>query len=215
MILVYHKNNRISRVISENKAELLFDSKATIAEGLSELALQFPKSKIGWCKEVFQEYLNVKEMDSLFHHYKMMLSYNTTAFNYLGKKIGYIEESPFINVNKKVTYPTWQMSSAVGVVHASLLLEINNKIKKDTDFDYYLNSVAKICMPLGLICYSEPRLLLDFDLRETYKDASIYTFFRFVKQHYKTSWVFLLLFNFGWFFDLNIMKILFFTLKYS
>jgi GT2 family glycosyltransferase len=195
LILVYHKNNRISRVISEDKTELLFDKKATIAEGLSELALQFPKSKIAWCKESFQEILNIKEMESLFHHDKMMLSYNPSAFNYLGKKIGYIEESPFIKVNKKVTFPTWQMSSAVGVVHASLLLIINNKIKKDTDFDYYLNSVAKKCMPLGLMCYSEPRLLLDFDLRETFKEATIYTFFRFVKQHYKTRWVLIMAFN--------------------
>ncbi len=195
MILVYHKNNRISRVISEDKTELLFDSKATIAEGLYKLAVQFPKSKIIWCKEAFQEYLNVKEMESLFHHDKMMLSYSPTAFNYLGKKIGYIEESPFIKVNKKVSYPTWQMSSAVGVVHASLLLIINNKIKKDIDFDYYLNSVAKNCMPLGLICYSEPRLLLDFETSSTAKEASLYTLFRFVKQHYKTRWVFLLVLN--------------------
>jgi len=195
LILVYHKNNRISRVISEDKAELLFDKKATIAEGLSELALQFPKSKIAWCKEVFQENLNIKEMESLFHHDKMMLSYHPWELNFLGRKIGYIEESPFIKVNKKVSYPTWQMSSAVGVVHASLLLEINNKIKKDIDFDYYLNSVAKICMPLGLMCYSEPRLLLDFETKGTYKEASLYILFRFVKQHYKTRWVFLMVFN--------------------
>jgi len=195
LILVYHKNNRISRVISEDKAELLFDKKATIAEGLSELALQFPKSKIAWCKEVFQEYLNVKEIESLFHHDKMMLSYNPFAFNYLGKKIGYIEESPFIKVNKEVSYPTWQMSSALGVVHALLLNEINNKIKKNIDFDYYLNSVAKICLPLGLICYSEPRLLLDFEPKGTAKEATLYTLFRFVKQHYKTRWVFLMFLN--------------------
>lgn len=195
MILVYHKNNRISRVISEDKAELLFDKKATIAEGLSELALQFPKSKIAWCKEVFQEYLNVKEIESLFHHDKMILSYNPFAFNYLGKKIGYIEESPFIKVNKEVSYPTWQMSSALGVVHALLLNEINNKIKKNIDFDYYLNSVAKICLPLGLICYSEPRLLLDFEPKGTAKEATLYTLFRFVKQHYKTRWVFLMFLN--------------------
>jgi GT2 family glycosyltransferase len=182
-------------VISGDKAELLYDKKATIAQGLSKLAVQFPKSKIAWCKESFQEYLNVNEIESLFHHDKMMLSYNPTAFNYLGKKIGYIEDSPFIKINKKVSYPTWQMSSTVGVFHASLLLEIKNKIKMDADFDYYLNSVAKICMPLGLMCYSEPRLLLDFDKRQSCKVASLYTLFRFVKQHYKTRWVFLMFFN--------------------
>ena len=195
MILVYHKNNRISRVISEDKGELRFNKKGTIARGIYQLAIQFPKLKIVWCNEEFQQYLNLKEIESLFHHDKMMLSYNPSDFNYLGKKIGYIEESPFIKVNKNVSYPTWQMSSALGVVHASLLLKINNKIKKDTDFDYYLNSVAKNCMPLGLICYSEPRLLLDFEKSGTAKETSLYTLFRFVKQHYKTRWVFLIALN--------------------
>ena len=50
-------------------------------------------------------------------------------------------------------------------------------------------------MPLGLMCYSEPRLLLDIQTSGIAKEASLYTLFRFVKQHYKTRWVFLLLSN--------------------
>jgi hypothetical protein len=32
----------------------------------------------------------------------------------LSDRIGYVDESLFVNVNKKVSFPTWQMSSAVG-----------------------------------------------------------------------------------------------------
>jgi glycosyltransferase involved in cell wall biosynthesis len=49
-------------------------------------------------------------------------------------------------------------------------------------------------MPLGLLCYSEPRLLKAGEFKNNNK-ASIYILFRFVKQHYKTRWVFLLLLN--------------------
>jgi hypothetical protein len=83
------------------------------------------------------------------------------------------------------------MSSLVGGVHASILIAISDKIKLDSNFDYYLNSVAKVCMPLGLLCYSEPKLLRRFDPVD-YPQASIYSLFKFVKQHYKARWVLLL-----------------------
>ena len=88
-----------------------------------------------------------------------MLSYLPQPNNFFDTKIGYVEESLFINVNKKVAYPTWQMSSVVGIIHASVLNTIHDKIVCDLDFDYYLSSIAKLCMPLGLLCYSEPKLL--------------------------------------------------------
>jgi len=195
VILVYHKNNRISKVVSDGNRLLPFDKNALISNGLYQLAVQFPQSKLVWCNEELQDNLNLKAIGAVFYHNKMILSYRPGEVDFLGRKIGYVEESPFIKINKKVRYPTWQMSSIVGVVHASLLLEIKDKIKWDTDFDYYLNSVAKICMPLGLFCYSEPRLFRGLKIENTSKRASIYTLFRFVKQHYKTRWVFLLLLN--------------------
>jgi GT2 family glycosyltransferase len=196
LIIVYHKNNQISRVISEDKDEFIFDGKATIAGGLYHLAVRFPQSKIVWCDESYQAYLNLKEIETVFHHNKMMLSYRPGEMDFLGRKIGYVEESPFIKINKKVSYPTWQMSSIVGVIYASLLIEIKGKIKMDADFDYYLNSVAKVCMPLGLLCYSEPKLLSDYKDKIIAEQASIYTLFKFVKQHYKLQWMLLLLLNF-------------------
>ena len=194
MIVVYHKDNRISNVVSATNKTLSFNKKWTIAKAMLQLATAFPQSKIVWCNEDCQEYLNLKSIELLFHHTKMMLSYCPVECSYFGGKIGYVEESPFIKVNKKVSYPTWQMSSSAGVIHASVLLEIKDKVKSDCDFDYYLNSVAKIGMPLGLFCYSEPKLLTQTASFKGQK-ASVFMLFRFVKQHYKTRWIFLLLFN--------------------
>ena len=193
MIVVYHSNFKINEVTSDNQT-IEFDYKGTIADGLHVLAQQFPGATIIWCNLVVREYLNLELIPTLLHHNKMMLSYSASSFNFLNDKIGYVDESLFVNINKKVSFPTWQMSSVVGVVHATVLNAIGNKIIKDSDFDYYLNSIGKLGMSLGLLCYSEPELLRK-QLLLTTNQTSFYTLFRFVKQHYKTRWVFLLLFN--------------------
>jgi GT2 family glycosyltransferase len=195
LILVYHKNNRITKVVSQDNINIAFAKNKTITYGLMQLAVQFPNSKLVWCQQDFQEQINIDAVPELMHHQKMMLSYNPNEHNYLGSKIGYVEESPFIKVNKKVTYPTWQMSSIVGVIHASVLLAFKSKIKLDSDFDYYLNSIAKVGMPLGLLCYSEPKLLVKNPVEVKSEATSVFTLFKFVKQHYKTRWIFLLLLN--------------------
>lgn len=193
MIFVYHNNNKIVAVESETGA-LDFDFKKSVAEGLSHIARAHPNSKIVWCHRDYKDVLNIKVLSTVFHHHKLLLSFRPSTSNYIGDAIGYVDESLFVNVNKKVSYPSWQMSSVVGMVHASVLIELKNKIPYDSEFDYYLHSVAKLAMPLGLLCYSEPQLLKDSNKKETTK-ASNYSLFRFVKQHYKTKWVFLLFFN--------------------
>ncbi len=97
-------------------------------------------------------------------------------------------------MNRGVTYPSWQMSSEVGGIHAGLILAFNNKIPFDKDFDYFLCSLAKLGMQKGLLCYSEPQLLKQKKDSAPTKPSS-YTLFCFVKQHYRTRWIFLLLFN--------------------
>jgi glycosyltransferase involved in cell wall biosynthesis len=194
LITVYHKESKITKVISVDKSEISFAKNKSIAFGLLQLAEQFPESKLVWCHEEYQEVLNLEEIDEIMHHNRMMLSYNPSSSNYIGSKIGYGEESLFIKINKKVTYPTWQMSSLVGVIHASILLATKETIKRDSSFDYYLNSVAKVCKPQGLLCYSEPRLLKKHFLI-SYPKASIFTLFKFIKQHYKKRWIVMLFLN--------------------
>lgn len=196
MIIVCHINTKITAVTTLDNQKIEFDYKGTIASSLQEIAKQFPEEKILWCHSAIKEHLDLEAIKTLFHHDKMMLSFSSHQDTFFDSKIGYVEESLFINVSKKVSYPTWQMSSEVGVIHASVLNLLKNKIACDADFDYYLSSIAKIGMPLGLLCYSEPKLLKSELLKNIPQSkASIYTLFRFVKQHYKIQWVFLLLLN--------------------
>jgi GT2 family glycosyltransferase len=194
LIVVYHKNNRITKVVSEDKSEISFAKNEPIAFGLMQLAERFPESKLVWCHEEYQEVLNLEELNTIMHHDKIMLSYNPSDSNYLGSKIGYVEESLFIRINKSVRYPTWQMSSLVGAIHASILRATKETIQRDSDFDYYLNSIAKVCKPKGLLCYSEPKLLKKHFLVSSPK-ASVFTLFKFIKQHYKKRWVVMLFLN--------------------
>ncbi|WP_426092191.1 glycosyltransferase family 2 protein [Flavobacterium sp. DSR3-2] len=195
MIVVYHLENKITEVISPENQKIKFDYTGTIAAGLIKLAVAFPDEKIVWCHSTYKEHLAVEMINTLLHHNKMMLSFRPKSGNFFDNSIGYVEESLFINVNKEVSYPTWQMSSYVGVIHASVLNLIGDKIVCDPDFDYYLSSMAKLCMPLGLLCYSEPQLLKSVQISDSPTTASSLTLFRFVKQHYKTRWVFLLALN--------------------
>jgi len=195
LIIVYHLENTITDVRTIANQRLRFDSLGTISNTLQKLANQFPDKKIVWCHSDYKELFNIEKINTLFHHNKMMLSYRPGKTNFLGAKIGYVEESPFIKINKKVRYPTWQMSSTVGVVHASVLNAIKDKIHADSNFDYYLCSLAKTAMPAGLLCYSEPQLLKVKHNISSLKQASEATLFRFTKEHYRKRWVFLLLLN--------------------
>jgi hypothetical protein len=194
LVILYHNNNRITKVVSGENQLLAYYKKGTIAESLMQLALQFPESVLVWCHQSLKEQLNVSAMESLFHHKKVMLSYNPSNNSFLDSTIGYIDASLFVEVNKELAFATWQMSGAVGGVSAEVLFALNKSIVLGIDFDYFLCSLAKLAMPKGLLCYSEPKLL-----RQKSKVAptktSYFTLFRFVKQHYKTRWIFLLLLN--------------------
>jgi glycosyltransferase involved in cell wall biosynthesis len=194
LIVLYHNNKKVLEVISAKTEVLPFGKNDTIASVLIDLGIRYPKSKIIWCHEDYRDFLNLEKLNEIFHHDKMMLSFNPCVSGFLGKEIFYIDESPFLNVNKEVAFATWLATGWVGGIHASVLLEIKDKINYDSDFDYYLSSIAKLCMPLGLLCYSESRLLQKNNVVSTVK-PSRFRLFKFVKQHYKTRWIFLLLLN--------------------
>ena len=54
------------------------------------------------------------------------------------------KDSIFIKINKNGTYPTWQMSSYVGGISTAVLAKVDISIWKRDNFDYALNSIAKI-----------------------------------------------------------------------
>ncbi|MEZ7503836.1 glycosyltransferase family 2 protein [Flavobacterium sp. Arc2] len=197
MIFIYHTNNAINRVENELRELMNFDATVSVSCGLQQIATKNPDVVLVWCHVDYAKYLNVEVAKKLFHHNKLMLSFNPNKSSFLSDRIGYVDESLFVNVNKKVSFPTWQMSSAVGMIHASVLIKLDS-IPCQNNLDYYLSSIAKLAMPKGLLCYSEPRLLLHQNESKELK-ASMFTLFRFVKQHYKTRWVFLLFLNLLWY----------------
>lgn len=194
MIVFYHSDNKVLQILLNGNQEIPFNSKRSISSCLHAIAFEFKEELILWCHVLHKENLNLDAIPTVFHHNKMMLSYATQSGSYFGRLIGFVEESIYINVNKSVSFATWQMSSEVGIIHASVLTSLKEGIPNDADFDFYLSSLAKLAMPLGLFCYSEPKLLKVPNKFSTRK-ASIYSLFRFVKQHYKTRWVFLLFLN--------------------
>ena len=195
MIIVYHHNNSVSRVVGAPDCTLNQQVNSSVTATILCLAKQYPLDKIVWCCEKLAPNLNLEKIEALCQHKMMLMSYSINDAIFLQKHIGYIEQSPFIKVNKKVRYPTWLMSAQVGVVDAAILNIFADKIKAGSDFEYFLNSAAKLGMPKGLFCYSEPQLLISPENSVGQQQINVYTLFRFVKQHFKKRWVLLLLFN--------------------
>ncbi|MFV8326008.1 glycosyltransferase family 2 protein [Flavobacterium sp. ZS1P14] len=192
MIIIYHNGSEVVAV--SNSFNLDKANKLSIIGFLLLLAKEYPDGILAWCHISLKEQLNISEIEKLFHHHKLLLSYNPSDTLFLDKSIGYVEESPFIKINKSVTFPTWQMSSMVGGIHSSVLLALKSEVTYDKDFDYFLSSLAKLGMRKGLLCYSEPKLLKQ-NTSGLSTRTNTYILFRFVKQHYKTQWTFLLLLN--------------------
>jgi len=195
MIIFYHNKFKITEIVSTVTTNFSNEINRNIVDALLDFANKFKDEILVWCDENERENLNHTEIEKLFHHKKMLLSYNPTFANYFDRRLGYIEDSLYIKINNDVKYPTWQMSSMVGAVHASVINTCKKDLNAKDNFDYFLNSFAKSAMPHGLFCYSEPRLLMQKKVVESKIKSNTYELFRFTKQHYKTRWVFLLFFN--------------------
>jgi len=193
MIIIYHLKNKVVEVEFEGEA-IPFSEKG-IAFNIFEIATKYPDQLIMWCRFDLKVNLNREKLNGIFHHNKIMATYDLSLNSFLPDAIGYVEESLFLNVKKNVSYPTWMMASDVGGVNSSILKALKDEINVDLDFDYFLHSMAKLTMMNGLFCYSEPLLLQNVSEKSVFNKESNFLLFRFVKQHYKTRWVFLLFLN--------------------
>jgi glycosyltransferase involved in cell wall biosynthesis len=194
MIIICHTNNSVLKVRSTHEKKIDFNKSDAIATVIKKIASTHRNEIVFWYDLSVEACIDFKSMPSLFKHNKVLMSYDPSNNNFSQNKIGYVDLSVFIKVNKSVTYPTWLMSGTVGGVHADVINGISDKIIFDTDFDYFLNSMAKLIMPLGIFCYSEPKLLKSTPELNEIKN-SLFKVFRFTKQHYKIQWVLLLFFN--------------------
>ncbi|AUS04119.1 glycosyltransferase family 2 protein [Pseudotamlana carrageenivorans] len=200
MIVLTHNNHHVLRVedISTN-TDIVFQATDTILNVMYNLAEQFPNHILVWQHASAVSYVDFDYIAKIPALDRKCLSYCSQSF--FPDAIGYVEQSPFLNIKKEVCYPTWQMSGLVGVIKTSNLLQFKNEVNS-TNFSYALNAIAKLGMPQGLWCYSEPSLLKQ-DLPSHEKQASTNLLFKFVKQHYKWVWVWLLFLN-KWIYERTI-----------
>jgi glycosyltransferase involved in cell wall biosynthesis len=195
LFIVFHSNNKVVDVLNWITKEKLSISEKTIASSLYQLSFLHPEAYLVWCDNLVKDNVDFNKISELIKTENSIISYHPKA-NFLSKKIGYIDETLFINCNKEVRFPTWQTASLIGATTSKVLLGISKKLKPDSDFSYFLASFSKLFMTQGLLCYSEPALLKDLKFDENQKNKqSIYILFRFVRQHYKKRWIILLFFN--------------------
>jgi glycosyltransferase involved in cell wall biosynthesis len=195
MIVFYHNKYKITEIVSTETGSFQNVESWNMMEAMLDFAGKFRDEILVWCHQSEKDNLNLAGIPELFHHKKMLLSYNPSDDNYFDRRLGYFEDSPFIKVNKQIKYGTWQMSSNVGAVHAEVIIACRPNLKNEHNFDYFLNSFARRAFVNGLLCYSEPKLLLQKSIQSNMNKSSLSELFKFAKQHYRIRWIFLLFLN--------------------
>ncbi|NQY05908.1 MAG: glycosyltransferase family 2 protein [Flavobacteriaceae bacterium] len=165
-----------------------------LMDGFLKLAQDFPDHTLVWCHESVKEELNQTELNAVFYHDKLLVSYSPNFEYHIKKSIGYVELTPFVKINKEVTFPTWFMSSLVGGVHATVIQYLKKDITKTLGFDYFINSLAYFGMLDGLLCYSNPTLLKNKNITGLFSGSNKATY-QFTKEHLGQKKVFLLFWN--------------------
>ena len=193
MIQVIHTNNTVLEISKDQQALAIFKD-LNIAETIYKLSELYPSELLLWCHKDLTSFINYEQIHSISTSNSEMISFSNSEENYLSKNIGFVEQSIFINFSKKVKRATWQMSSNIGMAHAAMFLVVKTTVNPVKDFDYFLNSVAKIVMPLGVFCYSNPNLLIKSSPEVKLNNKGSFTnLFKFVSQHYKKVWLLVLL----------------------
>jgi GT2 family glycosyltransferase len=162
---------------------------------MQEHAIAHPNAVLIWCHKSLLEHINYNAIQKLsFKH--TLYSYHVSEGTVAGPEIGYIDWSTFVHVCKENIYPTWLMSADIGATSASVINQLFSQFKSSGNFDYDLCSIAKQFMPIGLFCYSEPELLINRqDIKASSRIWKQTLLYRFVGEHYKVIWVWMLLLN--------------------
>lgn len=195
MITVFHEDNKVVSVFDfENDATVHLKNQKPIM-ALFHLAELYPNRLITWCLKDLENHLNLDGFKKVFSHRNIMSSFEINEDFYINKRIGYVDSTPFVNVKKNVRYPTWLMSDCIGGVSAEVLLKFDQETFRKDELAYTLSSIAKTGMLKGLFCYSAPDLLRNQVSNIESRKSSDYTLYKFIKQHYKTRWIFINFFN--------------------
>lgn len=192
MLLIIHQHaQKLVRV--SYKGEILEVKGSDLCGAFWNLAEKYPEELICWCEQSYTEIFNRSLIKEIFINGLIMASY-ALQNSYLPEQIGYIDQHPFINVNPKVRYGTWRMSTDAGGVKGKTLLKFRDSFGQIKDFGLLLNSVAKLGQHNGLLSYSDPHFF-KAALEKNYNSKPVAgnsALFTFVYMHYKTERVWLL-----------------------
>ncbi|MFV8226680.1 glycosyltransferase family 2 protein [Christiangramia aquimixticola] len=139
--------------------------------------------------------INTESIDEVFQHKLIMASYPVDDY-FIPDAIGYVDQLPFSNPNKKVKYPTWKMSTAIGGLYGETALRFKPPMKEISNFGILINSIAKVGQQNSLFCYSHPALLKQINGKLSLVRTETKDLFRFVAQHYKKVRLLILLYCF-------------------
>ncbi|SFN33266.1 glycosyltransferase family 2 protein [Salegentibacter flavus] len=162
LLLIHQHAEKLVRV--RYKGDELEVEETDLCSVFWKLAEEYPEEIITWCEEEFEADLNTDAWSEIFHQDLIMASYGIKT-DLFSEKIGYIDQLPFVNVNRKVHYATWRMSTDVGGINAKVLLQFREMFGQIKDFGFLLNSIAKLGQQNGLFCYSAPGLVKEAGLR--------------------------------------------------
>jgi GT2 family glycosyltransferase len=191
MILLVHNGHTIVEAYSaSDNVTIDFNPKESIISVIKQISKTFPEELLIWVKSDYKSQLNYDDIKSIFHHKCIMASYSVSGNYRISPKIGYVEQTPFTNISKEINFPTWFMSSDVGGIFAETFNRIVDTVSFNKNSDYFLTSLGKHNMPLGLFCYSNPKFLKQIPIEINNQRESNFLLFKFVKQHYKSVWVF-------------------------
>lgn len=189
MIIIVHENAETITLIKRDDQEIPILSYNVVDE-FWKLGEKFPEDLILWVEKRFFNDLNFIELNNIFHHDLILASY-AVENKFLPDSLGYIDQLPFIKVNREQKYPTWQMSSDIGGIKGSVLHKFHYLFKNKKNFQVLLNSIGKIGQQNGLFCYSVPDLINGVK-KIPKPQASKNQIFHFVYSHYKTVRLFIL-----------------------
>ncbi|MGV6845019.1 MAG: glycosyltransferase family 2 protein [Lutibacter sp.] len=199
MIIIYHNENHVIEVYDYQTNKLLdFNQNHSIQKVMFSIADKFNQI-IGWCHIKLKNRVSLKELNLSLKNPLTMISFNVGTDFFIDESIGFVEDSPFINVNKEVKYPTWLMSSDVGFIHAVVLLKFKKLLHYKLSFSYFLNTVSKIGSKKGLLCYSVTSLIKNgksisaMEVNNSFISKT--EMFQFLKSNYKKRWQLIYLLN--------------------
>lgn len=195
MIIIHHNREHVVKVENlSTKSSIPFDEK-NIQKLLVHIAKSHKDDLLIWKYDDENIVPNIQFAKEICHHNLVIASFSLSGDYVIPKEYGYSEMvSPFLNINRSVTYPSWLMSSDIGVISAKALLEFSDLLHYNLNFDEFLCYLAKLGMKKGLFCYSAPDLVIGTN-KTPKRRTSYFKLFRFLKSTYSVKWLFVLLWN--------------------